>query len=156
MIKSVKNISRKQFERLNFYPTSENPTRGTHAYISIRGTDSEECHIPRVKENLWFRGIKLVFDDVDTTDSKILGTRMTLFSQDQAEEIIKFVQFIQADPVEMTLIIHCWAGVSRSAAVGFWINDAFKLHLPNYRNGMLYNRFVYNQLVQCWDRLNTI
>lgn len=155
MIISVKNICRRSFHRLNFYPTSENPTKTTHAYISIRGSEFDEIAPPRVNLPLWYKGLMLVFDDVDTTDLRIIRD-LNPITQDQCEEIINFVLDLHRDPLELNLIIHCFAGVSRSAGVGMWVNDAFKLHLPNYSSNMLYNRFVYRQLSLCWDRLNTV
>lgn len=155
MIRTIKNISRAQFKRINFYPTSENPTKQTHAFISIRGTEPDEIQKPRINAPLWYKGIMLVFDDVDTTDSKIIRNLQPI-TQDQCETICNFVQSLHHDELTLNLIVHCYAGVSRSAGVGKWINDTFKLELPNYSNNMLYNRFVYRQLTLCWERLNTI
>ena len=47
----------------------------------------------------------------------------------QADIIVNFVRQIHEHENEINLIIHCFAGVSRSAGVGKFVNDIFKLNL---------------------------
>jgi hypothetical protein len=149
MIKRVKNISRAMFRRINFYPTSENPTKDTHAYISIYGTEMDEQPAPKINNPLWMDGIQLMFDDVDNDYAPL---RLKAITDEQADNIVQFVRRIHDLPDEITLIVHCFAGVSRSAGVGRFVNDMFNLDLPNYRNLKLYNIAVYRQLVDAWSR----
>lgn len=151
MIKRVKNISRSQFRRINFYPTSENPTKNTHAFISIYGTEFDEHPAPKINHPLWLDGIQLMFDDVD---SDYAPKNLKAISDKQADIIVNFVNLVHEHENELTLIIHCFAGVSRSAGVGKFVNDVLKLDLPNYRHLQLYNSSVYRKLVNAWGRLH--
>ena len=65
MIKSIKHISRKQFNTINFYPVSNPPDPNSFSYISIYGNESYEKVPPRINHKLWFNGLQLKFDDVD-------------------------------------------------------------------------------------------
>lgn len=148
MIKRVKNISRSQFKRINFYPTSENPTKDTHAFISVYGTEFHEQPAPKINRPLWMDGIQLMFDDVDVDYAPM---NLKAISDKQADTIVDFVVRIYNHSDDIDLIIHCYAGVSRSAAIGKFVNDIFKLDLPNYRSLQLYNSAVYRKLVNAWD-----
>jgi len=150
MIKRVKNISRSQFRRINFYPTSENPTKDTHAFISIYGTEVDEQPAPKINRPLWMDGIQLMFDDVD---NDYAPKNLRAMSDKQADITVNFIRRVHEHENDLTLIVHCFAGVSRSAGVGKFVNDIFKLDLPNYRGLQLYNSAVYRKLVNAWERL---
>lgn len=150
MIISTKNISRRSFHRINFYPTSENPTKDTHAFISVYGTDLDEQPAPKINHPIWMDGIQLMFDDVD---ADYAPKNLKAISDKQADIIVDFVVRIHDHPDEINLIIHCYAGVSRSAGIGKFVNDILKLDLPNYRSLQLYNSAVYRKLVDAWGRL---
>lgn len=150
MIKNVKNISRSKFRQINFYPTSENPTKDTHAFISIYGTEVDEQPAPKINHPLWMDGIQLMFDDVDFDYEPL---KLKAISPKQADIIVNFVDRIHNLPNEITIIVHCLAGVSRSAGVGKFINDIFSLNLPNYYELKVHNDTVYRRLVAAWRRL---
>jgi predicted protein tyrosine phosphatase len=139
------------FRRINFYPTSENPTKDTHAFISIYGTEFDEHPAPKINHPRWMDGIQLMFDDVD---NDYAPKNLKAITDKQADIIVGFVQRIHQLPVDITLIVHCFAGVSRSAGVGKFVNDIFRLELPNYRGLQLYNAAVYRKLVDAWGRLS--
>lgn len=83
------------------------------------------------------------FQDVDHDDG-------TGISNIQAKELLSF---IKAYP-NRDFIIHCFAGVSRSAAVAKFINeyyDAGNIALENYK---IYNKLVYNKLKGMCDKLS--
>lgn len=65
--------------------------------------------------------LKLVFDDSSPTE-----TGCTLFSPEQARSIKKFVDTIDKTKV---LYVNCFAGISRSGAVGTVINDYVNCYL---------------------------
>ena len=73
---------------------------------------------------LWFDDI--VPDEIDLEDGKILKS----FSKEQGEELIKF---LDQNKDRNGYIVHCLAGVSRSAAVGLFICEYF---------GFDYNEFI--------------
>ena len=149
MIKNVKNISRSLFNKMNFYRTSENPTKETHAYISIYGSSYEEQTAPKINHLLWYDGVQLKFDDV-CFDNKSFG--LETISEQQSYTLVEFVNKIHRLPNEMTLIIHCFAGISRSAGVGKFVNDVFNLNLPHYAHLNLYNLAVYQSLNRAYIR----
>lgn len=146
MIKRMLNISMLNFKKINFYPCSENPTKETHAFISIYGNDDVQ---PKINHPLWFDGIQLMFDDVD---SGFESKNLNVISDKQADQIVEFLFKIHEHEKEFSLIIHCYAGVSRSAAVGKFANDLFCLKLPNYDRLNLYNTTVYRKLWNAADR----
>ena len=148
MIRNIQNMSRNNFKRINFYPSSNSPTKDTHAYISIYGNELEELPPPRINHPLWFDGIQLKFDDVEE-DYK---DRLFVINDTQSDKIIKFINDIFLNEKQLILIVHCYAGISRSAAVGKFTNDIFKLDLPQYQSLNIYNRTVYAQLVRAWER----
>lgn len=50
---------------------------------------------------------------------------LVFFNADMADQIISFTKSIKEGPLN----IHCWAGVSRSQAIGFCLNTYFNLYL---------------------------
>ena len=151
MLNNVINISRAKFKDINFYPTRENPQKTTHAFISIYGTEPGELK-PRICKVLWHSGIFVQFDDVEQyykeqTIGNYKKPAISPISKDQAKEIVDYIQHLQELPDSLKLIVHCYAGVSRSAAVGKFINDYYKMKLPQYERLSLYNKFVYHQLM---------
>lgn len=51
----------------------------------------------------------------------------TFFSREHAIQIVDFVKGIWDKNHDAELNIHCWAGRSRSQAVGYWLNIYFNL-----------------------------
>lgn len=141
MIINVENISRVAFEKIH-YSKTYNITPTSHAFISIYGTDSFESEKPKISR-LWHSGIQLQFDDV-IPRLKFHSDRS--FNQSQAETIISFTQDIHKLPERITIIVHCYAGVSRSAGVTKWINDFYGLGIKMYENHPTYNLHVYDLL----------
>ena len=91
------------------------------AFISIIGSDPEEkSYFNNDHPNV----LRLVFDDI-TSEEKIsmikLGqSNRVLFCKEDAEKIIDFVD---RNKDKYECFVHCAAGVSRSGAVGTFIND---------------------------------
>lgn len=141
MIVTVKHISRAQFRRINFYPTSDSPSKDTHAFISIYGNEPDELPAPKINHPLWYDGIQLQFDDVDI-EYPIL--RLKPISKEQAVEIVRFVTMLHELPQPMNLVVHCYAGVSRSAAVAHFVNENFVHGHPTH--GGLFNATVFREL----------
>lgn len=140
MIVNVKHISRSQFKRINFYPTSEEPSNKTHAYISIFGNDPDEMPAPKVNKSIWHSGIQLQFDDVNEPYRWLKP-----LSVKQAISIVQFVTELHELPIPITLIVHCYAGVSRSAGVAKFVNEHLNLGLPHV-GGRLFNTTVLDTL----------
>lgn len=84
----------------------------------------------------WDDVLRLQFNDIDF---QILD--YTLFSDKQAEYIKNFLY----NNSDFDLcVVHCYAGISRSAAVAKYISERFNLYYP--KNYALYNKFVYAKL----------
>jgi predicted protein tyrosine phosphatase len=80
------------------------------AIISI--TDNVDASL----NGSWGSILRLKFNDcVDPLNLK--GRRITLFTPEMANDIRTFVECL--DPDINTLVVHCEAGISRSAAVAF-------------------------------------
>ncbi len=92
--------------------------------------------------NLWGkeRILTLAFDDVEANTELL---KYELFSKEQAVQIINWlVSFENTDKTD--IIVHCFAGMSRSAAVAKFIADVYELEFN--KNYELYNKIVYNIL----------
>lgn len=100
-------------------------------FISIGEVDGCEG-VPIDGKNI----LKLVFDDA--TDQE---TGVNLFNEFHAEQIKAFAERLdQSKP----LYINCYAGVSRSGAVGTVLNDYFNLYLTDCKRTPDWEAFYEN------------
>lgn len=113
------------------------------AVISIQDSHTNGFGI-RFTENQFCKGVlTLQFDDIV---SPVEGA--VLFSESMAAQIIRFIReykFVD------TLLIHCYAGQSRSRAVG-----AFAVKMLGRDNSLYFaqyspNTYVYDILEKCWE-----
>jgi predicted protein tyrosine phosphatase len=96
-------------------------------------------HPARLKEG-WHSILRLEFDDIDVPEEPC-----QMFSEQQAREIIAFAQDLQnADRRCTGVLVHCTAGISRSAAIAKWLADRYQLPFPEKYS--LYNKLVYQVL----------
>lgn len=127
-------------KRLNFYSkaTVEASTfDASFAIISIN-SPATETTIKGTDNILHLEFLDLEEKDVD--EEMILEG--IAFNAQHAQRIIDFINTIQADDSINTLIVHCFAGVSRSAAVSLAIFHYLK------ENNMLVNDFDFPSLMQ--------
>ena len=117
--------------------------KDSYAVISIQDTHTGGFGFA-FQENQFCQGVlTLYFDDIE---KEVDGA--VLFSQQQAEQIIEFVNsHRQAE----TLLVHCYGGESRSRAVG-----AFAVKMLGGDNRRLLeggnaNRHVYDTLMGTWQ-----
>ncbi len=111
----------------------------SYAVISIQDTKDGGFGF-ELKENRYCKAVLTVyFDDIDNPQP---GLKM--MSRSQAEEITEFIR-AHLDDVD-TLLIHCFAGISRSAAIGMIAREVLGQtnDKPEY-----YNRYVYEELLKC-------
>ena len=110
-------------------------TKESYAVISIQ--DSGKWNFGfTLAENKFCCGVLTVyFDDIEERE---YGAR--LMKVQQAEQIIAFLR--KYDKVD-TMLIHCFAGKSRSAAVGKFAAELYNLPVPEYP---YYNTWVYGML----------
>lgn len=85
--------------------------------ISIFSTDSQSPFLPR------FNVLPLQFDDISERDV-MNADGLTFFDDNHAKQIYDFIKEIDANS-DKPFYIHCDAGVSRSGAVGYMLNEWF-------------------------------
>lgn len=114
------------------------------AIISITGTHDEDAILhPNFKKIL-----RLKFDDIDQEILDDPRNRRIYkgINDTQTKEIISFIDQLLEDSVKWHVLVHCHAGISRSAAVCKYISDRAKLYFPEeYR---IYNHHVYSKLTE--------
>ena len=118
----------------------------TYAIISIQDSHTGGFGV-QFTENQFCRGVlTLRFDDIVT---EVEGA--VLFSDEMADEIIDFIEENRAK-VD-TLLIHCYAGQSRSKAVGAFAVEMLGGDNSKYfEEGNVPNMFVYDVLESAWVR----
>jgi predicted protein tyrosine phosphatase len=121
--------------------------------ISISTTDDSPARLPKGIKHL-----RVFFDDVnDDQDNQIYadpfdGHRhlMHAMSTQQAKDIVRFAKDAYRDGCEL-LIVHCSAGISRSAGVAIALADGFRdtVQAANLaRQKPNYNRDIYKKITR--------
>jgi len=111
------------------------------ALISISPLDNPIV-LPFEKE--WGERLLLLnFYDID----RYVEDQFGLFDNKHAKKIIEFLERINKSDQEMTVIINCISGVSRSSAVSKFIDYKYDLNRfdPEYEK---YNKYVYKVLIE--------
>ena len=107
------------------------------AMISITGFNPYDVpNQARLHPN-WQEVLRLEFDDVS-----IRGDHLHGITPNQAGQVIAFLDAVQ-DMVER-IVVHCLAGVSRSAGVAKFVAERYGLDFDHGYG--LYNRLVYETL----------
>ena len=127
---AVTHVSRFDMKRM----LKNNEVPDNTLIISINDTESEWDEISNFVSNYDKRVACALYRFKDDPDS---------FTAEQAEDIVNFVDngLGYGD-----IIVHCFAGISRSAAVAKWINDYLELDIPKYNEYRQHNRHVYDLL----------
>lgn len=110
------------------------------AVISLGEPDASNG-APQIQEG-WHDVLRLSFHDI-TPDTLDVEGAYTLMSDADAQQIVSFVKKV-APEVE-GIIVHCRAGISRSAAVAKWICSEYQI--PFNRHYDRYNDYVYRLMV---------
>lgn len=118
----------------------------TYAVISIQDSHTGGFGV-RFTENQFCKGVlTLLFDDIVT---EVDGA--ALFDDDMAESIIDFIEKHRRS-VD-TLLVHCYAGQSRSRAVGAFAVEMLGGDNSKYfEEGNAPNMYVYDVLESAWVR----
>ena len=119
----------------------------TYAIISIQDAHTGGFGV-QFTENQFCKGVlTLYFDDIV---KEVEGA--VLFSEEMAAQIIDFVQ---AHKKVETLLVHCYAGRSRSRAVGAFIVKMLGADNTKYFTNGSPNMYVYEVLERVWaDKKN--
>jgi len=91
-------------------------------------------------EEAWGDILRVRFHDVDSEYRGESGYHS--ITEEQADAIIAWLR--EHEDEFKKIVVHCWAGISRSAAVAKFIAEVYDLQFPESYS--LYNRFVYSTL----------
>lgn len=93
--------------------------------------------------------IYLQFHDIDRDVPNYNGTGKDLktITDKQAKEIVDFCEKHKSN----SIIVHCEAGISRSAAVALFINQSYGHRLIG--NPILYNKKVYSMIREAYQNI---
>ena len=116
---------------------SEKP-RPDWAVISITEQGADLARL----QGGWGAVLRQEFHDIDAIKP---DEPYVLFSEAQAQEIVRFVNTAE-DKGLVGVLVHCKAGISRSAAVAKWIAGRYGLFFPE--NYGLYNKYVFKLLAR--------
>lgn len=134
----VRILSRRDFGNLmDEYNINDDTVNlwGKYAFICIRGNHTEEpkFHFQGTPHDINKSNVfNITFDDL--TDKDELNNDSILFKESHAKRIIDFVE---RNKDKENILVQCYAGVSRSGAVGSFIND--KYGSEEYDTFMRYN-----------------
>jgi len=96
----------------------------------------------------WADILRLQFNDVDPEYLESLGNDAegkVLFTEQQAKKVVSWINNNKGKLYGV--VVHCWAGISRSGAVAKFIADKFGLPFPKERSEFV-NRYIYDMLQQ--------
>lgn len=115
----------------------------TYAVISIQDTHTDGFGITFSKNKYCKDVLTLKFDDIIRP---VEGAQ--IFTEEMAEQIIRFIRK-NKDDVD-TLLIHCYAGQSRSRAVGAFVLWLFGGNNSEYFRKYDPNEYVYDMLMKVY------
>lgn len=117
----------------------------TYVVISIQDSHTDGFGVQFAKNQFCKGVLTLMFDDIVTeVDGAIL------FDDDMAESIIDFIGQHKAS-VD-TLLVHCYAGQSRSRSVGAFAVDMLGGDNSRYFEKGTLNQYIYDVLENAWVR----
>lgn len=96
--------------------------------------------------------LSLQFDDLRDDEVEkytLMGSKPTLFSKEQANQVIDFIRVLQEEQKDSELVIHCHAGISRSGAIARFIADYLKI--PFFDPLIRPNKYVLRTLWKVID-----
>lgn len=132
-IKHVSYVSRREAEK----------KLGTADWALISITDP--FHYPAALKSGWQSVLRLEFSDIEQASKPLV-----LFSEKDACAVIEFVRQSELDGC-VGVLVHCKAGISRSAAIAKWIAAEYKLQCDTTFDG--YNRHVYSTMLDVANNL---
>lgn len=105
---------------------------------------------PGYKANLkndWKHLLRLQFHDIDVP---IKGYKQ--FDDSDAKKIEEFVNGLPSDVEE--IFVHCHAGISRSAAISFFLHTHLDVEIKNEGLFLLKNKHIVNVLKNHFERVH--
>lgn len=89
--------------------------------------------------------LKLQFDDITKKEDGLI-----LFTDDMADKIIHFADFLIKNFPARQLFVHCDAGVSRSGAVGAFLNNYINTKLGMEEDKKMFWKEHLNLIIPNW------
>ena len=108
--------------------------------VCISIVDPTSAKKPKINDK-WQKSLRLEFYDYDTEDDSGFGKK-------EAKEICEFVDQISQMQLDY-IIVHCYAGISRSAAVAKFISIICNLRFPEHY--ILHNKYIFTTLLKYWN-----
>ena len=119
---------------------------GTNEYIDQDVMDSK---LESMKSYL-----KLDFDDITKLIDSIVEGQKRHFIRFNIEHLEEIRQFVMKIPDGEDLIIHCDAGISRSAAIGEALGVLLRVEVRYERSCIHPNSFILRVMKRYWDKAN--
>ena len=110
----------------------------TFAVVSMGEPDAVEG-LPKIQPG-WHSVLQLSFHDITENTQDVEG-KFTLMADADAKAIVNFVREVALAPNVEGIIVHCRAGISRSAAVAKWICEQYSV--PFNTDYDQFNPYVY-------------
>jgi len=108
------------------------------AIISITDSDKDvELNYYWKDENIF----RISFNDAEEQEE---GCCYTLFDEEMAETVFNFINKLHCNTVDIKLVIHCSAGISRSAGIAKYVAETYNLGFPAHYTK--HNKRVYSML----------
>jgi predicted protein tyrosine phosphatase len=116
---------------------------------AIPNSVSWKCSPAILHNDTWKDVLRLEFDDADPSHMNSRQSKLyRLFNEDDAIAVLKFLKIHQDDTVDA--VVHCEAGISRSAAVSKFIAQIYSLQFPE--KYQIYNKHVFSTLLRVHQR----
>ena len=136
MIRSIDFISRSKAEALHVTETAGK------AFISIIEPESPPAALSCPEDKI----LRLQFHDADPVKEGEGAEDFSFFSDTHATEVVEFISKLQSEETAHDLIVHCLAGMSRSAAVATFIADEIGCDFARRHEAHLANQYVLTTL----------
>ena len=112
---------------------------------SVPDSFSRFCKPAVLFEDTWKDVLRLEFDDADPSHMNPVAVGgYKLFNDEMAVRILKFLKMHQDHTADA--LVHCEAGISRSAAISKFIAQIYALPFPD--NYSIYNKHVFSTLLR--------
>jgi predicted protein tyrosine phosphatase len=111
--------------------------------------------LPNTKANLkegWSALLRLQFHDIGGNYGNEADKDLVRMSDEQADSVIDFLDKISADETTEYLIVHCQAGISRSAAVALFAHEYYTEFRYDLLGADRHNQFVRHKLEWAYYR----
>jgi len=129
-------------EALKFIEDDENLEDGKVDFISVSDTNKEKEHM----HNVWKitkgpMSAAIFLNFADTEDEYSSG-----LTDAKVDKIIEFLA--ETKKQNKMLLVHCFAGISRSAAIAKYYRDFYNIDCQQLVGYEMHNRMVYNALME--------